>query len=458
MFADQTTEGVAAATGAEPGVRAQKLTQLTNKFLPALALVASRGSAILAQFAAQLVVGTMAGAGALGALQLLTSWTCIAGEVLGLGLPTRAMRDVSIRYEQQQPKQILQILRESRRKIFRLWLTLVMLAALPAIFLARTQDTVSWTEYSWLLIAAGLAAPLFSLIRLYAESLKATGAALAAVTIESLTSPLALLLACAYCWLAGHPVVTVTLVIAFGLSLVITPVALSQRLKQQVEKLAPPPAETRDAHAPPKVERGDLFYLWGTGVLSISFMHLPFLVMPLYIDTEQIGVFAVAHKLVNVITTLLLLLAAVFGPSFARYAAQGNSQALLGLLRRTQLISTAVFLPVSLLLIALAKPLADLFGEDFGNLQIYLAILAAGQLVNAATGLSGLLMNMAGAASKEMYTLITAMVAALAGSAWIGPEYGATGLAIVFSCSIALKNIASYLLAISLLNSTREQP
>ena len=61
-------------------------------------LAASRGGAILAQFAAQLAVGTLAGASGLGVLQLFTSWTCIAGEVLGLGLPTRAMRQVSVAY------------------------------------------------------------------------------------------------------------------------------------------------------------------------------------------------------------------------------------------------------------------------------------------------------------------------------------------------------------------------
>ncbi|MFT7266108.1 MAG: O-antigen/teichoic acid export membrane protein [Halioglobus sp.] len=458
MPANQATADVVSAAISEPGPRTQKLSQFARTFIPMLTLVASRGGAMLAQFAAQLVIGTMAGAGALGALQLLTSWTCIAGEVLGLGLPTRAMKEVSISYAQRQREQILQTLHESRRKIFRLWLTLVLLAALPIIFLSRTQDTATWTEYSWLLISACLAAPLFSLIRLYAESLKATGAALAAITIESLSSPLALLLACAYCWLAGHLVVTFTLVVTFGLSLVITPVALSRRLRRQVAELARSANGTHDAHAPAKVERGDLFYLWGTGVLSISFMHLPFMLMPLYVDTAQIGVFAVAHKLVNVITTLLLLLAAVFGPSFARYAAQNDSHALLGLLRRTQLISTAVFLPVSLLLIALAEPLAGLLGEDFGNLQNYLAILAAGYLVNAVTGLSGVLMNMAGAASREMYALIFAMVGALAGSLWIGPEHGATGLAIVFSSCIALKNIASYLLAIDLIKSRREQP
>lgn len=447
-----------AAATSEPGARRQKLSLLTRKLIPVLTLVASRGTAILAQFAAQLVVGTMAGAGALGALQLFTSWTCIAGEALGLGLPTRAMRLVSINYEQQQREQILQTLRESCRKILRLWLTLVLLAAIPAIFLVRAADTSTWTEYSWLLIGAALAAPLFSLIRLYAESLKATGAALAAVTLESLTSPLALLLVCGYCWLAGHPVVTFTLVITFALSLAITPAALKHRLKLQLATLPQPALRTGNTHALPKVERGDLFYLWGTGVLSICFLHLPFVVMPLYVDTTQIGVFAVAHKFINVITTLLLLLAAVFGPSFARCAAQGNSQALLGLLRRTQLISTAVFLPVSLLLIALAEPLAGLFGEGFGNLQTYMVILAAGHLVNAATGLSGLLMSMVGAASRELSTLIIAMVAALAGSAWAGPEFGATGLAIVFSSSIALKNVVSYLLTINFLKSTREQP
>jgi O-antigen/teichoic acid export membrane protein len=458
MLADQAIEGVVEAAISEPGARRQKLSQFTRKFIPVLTLVASRGVAILAQFAAQLVVGTMAGAGALGALQLFTSWTCIAGEALGLGLPTRAMRLISVNYEQQQREQILQTLRESRRRILRLWLTLVLLAALPAIFFVRAEDTSTGTEYSWLVIGAAIAAPLFSLLRLYAESLKATGAALAAVTLESLTSPLALLLVCAYCWLTGNLVVTFTLVITFGLSLALTPAALSHRLKLQLAGLPKSAPPTHDSHALTTVDRGDLFYLWGTGVLSIGFLHLPFIVMPLYVDTAQIGVFAVAHKLVNVITTLLLLLAAVYGPSFARYAAQGNSQALLGLLRRTQLISTAVFVPISLLLVALAEPLAGLFGEDFADLQIYLAILAAGHLINAATGLSGVLMNMAGAASKELSTLVIAMVAALAGSAWVGPEYGATGLAIVFSSSIALKNIASYLLAINLLKSTREQP
>ena len=204
--------GAQAAPG--PGVR---LAAVLRKLLPMGILAASRGGAILAQFAAQLAVGTLAGASGLGVLQLFTSWTCIAGEVLGLGLPTRAMRQVSVAYAAGRSDQIEQTLRESRRKILRLWLWLLLLAAVPAVVLLRQQGAPDWTDYRWLLLAAGLLAPLFSLLRLYAESLKATGAALAAVTLESLTSPVLLLLACAGCWLAGEPLASITLVTLYAL-------------------------------------------------------------------------------------------------------------------------------------------------------------------------------------------------------------------------------------------------
>lgn len=428
-----------------------RLKDMATRLVPMAKLAASRGTAIIAQFAAQLAVGSVAGASGLGLLQLFTSWTCIAGEVLGLGLPSRAMREVSVAYADAQAGQVAQVLRESRRKIISLWLWLFLLVLLPASLLLQMETHTS--GYAWPLVFAGCAAPLFSLLRLYSESLKATGAALAAVTLESLVSPVLLLLTCAASWLAGAPIVTPFLIAAFILSLVITPLALRSRLSQRLAQLsqaAHPAAASTPARAAP---RGDLAYLWGTSVLSIGFLQLPFLIMPVYVDTTEIGVFAIAHKLINVITTLLLLLAAVFGPAFARHAARRDLPALLGLLRRTQLISTAVFLPAALALIALAQPIASLFGDDFGNLQTVLVILAAGQLINAATGLSGVLLNMSGAASRETSTLVIAIAAALAGSVAVGPEYGMPGLAAVFSGSIALKNIASYVLAKQLLSS-----
>ncbi|MCX2980594.1 sugar transporter [Halieaceae bacterium IMCC14734] len=450
MLAELSASQVAA-----PAIDQSALRRI-RRFLPVCKLAASRGGAILAQFAAQLVVGTMAGAGGLGVLQLFTSWTCLAGEVLGMGLPTRAMRMASVAYGEQQGDAIRQLLRNARRRIVRLWLLLVLLAAIPlAMFLPVDQPPNS-TQYTWLLMGVAFTAPLFALVRLYAESLKATGAALAAVTLESLTSPMALLLVCAVCWVTGQALTTITLLTAFSLSLLITPLALHSRLRQKLAQLPPDVPPHRQEKTSPTSVRRELLSLWACGVLSIGFMHLPFVVMPLYVDTAEIGVFSVAHKLINVVTTLLLLLAAVFAPVFARQAAANDAPGMLSLLRRTQLISTAVFLPVAVALIALANPLAGLFGEEFGDLGIYLTILSIGYLINAVTGLSGVMLNMAGAAAKELSTLVLAMLAALGGSLWVGPEFGAAGLACVFSSSIALKNIASYALARHHLLTMRE--
>jgi O-antigen/teichoic acid export membrane protein len=428
--------------------------QFVRRLLPGCALAASRGSAILAQFACQLVVGTLAGANGLGILQLFSSWTCMAGEALALGLPPRAMRQVAVAYAGQQRTAIEQLLQQSRRKILRAWLWFIALAAPLFPLLTRGASPGDWTSYHWLLIATGLTAPLFALLRLYAESLKSAGAALMAITLENLTSPLTMLLICAACWLAAQPLLALTLAIAFGCSMAITAIALRAALGHQLTALPLNHSAGDTCLAPPA--QGDQFYLWASSVLSIAFMHLPFLVMPLYVDTAEIGVFALAHKLINVITTGLLLLAAVYGPAFARCAASRDTAGLRLLLRRTQLISSAAFIPAALLLVAVAAPLAELFGKEFAGLQTFLVILAGGYLVSAATGLCGVMLNMAGAASRELACLLLALVLALVGGLWVGPQYGSTGLALLFSCSIALKNIASYIMARHLLDSIGE--
>jgi O-antigen/teichoic acid export membrane protein len=187
--------------------------------------------------------------------------------------------------------------------------------------------------------------------------------------------------------------------------------------------------------------------LWANSILSIAFLHLPFLVLPWYADPAEIGIYAVAFKLVSIITTLLMLLAAVFGPAFAREAATGDAAAVRVLLRRTQWISTVIFLPFMSVLLLAAGPLATLFSLTDGVLLPYLAVLAVGHFVNAATGLSGVLLNMVGEARLELKTLVGSLLFALALAPLVGPLHGAMGLACLFSAALAAKNLASYGLA-----------
>ena len=123
-----------------------------RRLLPGLALTGSRGLTLLAQFATQIIVGILAGASGLGTLQLFTSWVCMAGEVLALGLPARAMRQVAVACAHGEVRTIEQILRESRHRILRLWLWLALLLAPASLWVSLTGGIAEWGVYYWLFL------------------------------------------------------------------------------------------------------------------------------------------------------------------------------------------------------------------------------------------------------------------------------------------------------------------
>ncbi len=412
-----------------------------RKLLPALILAGSRGGAVAAQMAAQIAVGALAGASGLGVLQLFTSWSCIAGEVLAMGLPARAMRTVAVDYDRGDAQAVRAHVKQAIVRILRTWLPLAALSVAVVAVGYSALETGDAGDYALIAAAVLLAAPLFSLLRLGADALKGADAPLAAVTLENLGPPTLILVTCLACWLLGQPVLTPALLVAGIAGFAVTSLGLWAALRRRLASCTPQISPAPDAQ---HSEHNDLRYLWANSVLSIAYLHLPFLLLPWFADTAEIGIYAVAHKLINVITTLLILLAAVFGPAFARAAAAADKATLQRLLQRTQLISAAIYLPFAIVLLLACDPLARVFNLESGALRPFLLILAAGHLINAVTGLSGVMLNMAGAAAVELRTLVASALVAVIASLLVGPSYGALGLACVFSGTIALKNLASY--------------
>jgi len=197
----------------------------------------------------------------------------------------------------------------------------------------------------------------------------------------------------------------------------------------------------------PPADREERRALWLSSVQAIAFLQLPFLVLPAFTDVGTIGVYAVAHKLVNVITTLLILLGSIYGPAFARAAAKADTDRLRYLFRRTQWISLVLFGPAAAILLLASDGIAGLFHVPSQSLHMFMFILVLGQLINAASGLSGILLNLTGGARREWRISLASLGAALLLTVPVGSTYGAIGLAILFSAVIAIKNIASWLAA-----------
>lgn len=98
-------------------------------------------------------------------------------------------------------------------------------------------------------------------------------------------------------------------------------------------------------------------------------------------------------------------------------------------------------------LLALADPLSRLFSPGDRELLPLVPILGAGQLINAATGLSGVMLNMSRAARFETRILSICTLVTLVAALWLGSARGAMGIAAASAGGLARRNLASYAMA-----------
>ncbi len=409
---------------------------------PALGLVGSRGLAMIAQVGVQIAVGALSGPFGLGILQLFMAWSSVLGEVLARGWPSIVLKRVSIAWSRNEQRTGRAVLDRALRAVIRGWP--VGLAVGAALFIALNlfSDNIEILEAAWMLPVLLITAVIFALSRVCSEALKGADAPLAAITIENIVPPVVLLSLCLVCFMVGVTPTAGMLVMGGALGLTVGAMWIGRSVIRRLGEVNN--ASLRTGKWDDLPERRAL---WFSSVQGIAFLQIPFLVLPLFTDTETIGIYAVAHKLVNIITTLLILLASVFGPAFARAAADGNRDRLRQLLARTQWLSIALFAPAAGFLLLTADSIAGVFHVPSLDLRIFMFILVMGQLINATTGLSGILLNLTGAARTEWRISITALCVALLFSVPIGGHFGATGLAILFSVVLALKNAASWLAA-----------
>jgi O-antigen/teichoic acid export membrane protein len=414
------------------------------RLVPAMVLAGSRFGGVGLQFLVQICVGALAGPYGLGVLQLFASWSSMVGEGFARGLPAWAMRVVAVDTSRGNATSARDNLAWAVQRI----VALALVVGLLALLLLALIDDWPAGVYRGIALAVILGAPLFALLRLGADALKGAGEALLAVSIENLVLPGLLLLVCAVCWVSGQTL-GVTVLLCTGVAgLALALWAVWKAMPAQLRATSNPSDSASDCLH----DRSDINALWANSLLAVAFLQLPFLLLPWYASPDEIGIYAVAHKLVNIVTTLLILLSAIFGPAFAKAAADGGVQGLQRLLRRTQWLSCVIFLPLCAALLLAVEPLALVFNVPSGALWTYLAILAAGQLVNAATGLSGVLLNMAGGAALETRTLAGSLVIAMVAAPAVGAAHGVPGLAVLFSIVLAGKNLASYLAVVIFLS------
>ncbi|NKN33584.1 lipopolysaccharide biosynthesis protein [Marichromatium bheemlicum] len=406
--------------------------RVLRKTLSALTV---RGVGLGLQIAMSVVIARLLGAEGMGLYTLYVTWLVLFAELISIGMPVYAMRTVAALGARGQGTSADAFVRRA--------LALVMLGGAAAMlvpwFGARpmAEFVAGDVDLAPALRIAAVGALAFVGLRILAETLKAAGATQRGLFAEAATIPLVLLAALpalvlldrlqdqSLLWLHAASVGCAFLMAAALWR------GVSRRLGGE------------GGSAPPVISPA-LWPLWGGTLLNVAYVNLPILVLPHFASVEELGQFGVAFRLINLTTIILVTLAAILGPQFAAAYELKDPARLRLLLKRSQQFSLLLFLPPLIAFTLLAEPLLGIFGPEFRDARPLLWIMTAGQLVNAATGLVGYLLNMMHRERTELRILLGTGVAMSVGMILGGTIAGVLGVTLAYSAGLMLKNLLSF--------------
>lgn len=170
--------------------------------------------------------------------------------------------------------------------------------------------------------------------------------------------------------------------------------------------------------------------------------HADLIMLGLIQGDKEVGIYRVATQGANLVIFGLVALNLVIAPHFARLHAQGEHQKLQRLVTRSAQAILALALPAVGFFVLFGDSLIRwFFGRDFSSAYLPLVILALGQLVNAAMGSVGFLLNMTGHEKDVTVGVVIAAVVNILLNAALIPAFGMLGAASSTAISLAVWNI-----------------
>lgn len=161
-------------------------------------------------------------------------------------------------------------------------------------------------------------------------------------------------------------------------------------------------------------------------------------------NATDVGIYNVVIKGAALVIFGLQVANMVFTPYFARLHAEGDYVRLRAVARVGVRLTLVIALPVAAVFVLFAEDiLRSVFGESFTPGALPLAVLAAGQLVNAASGAQGVLLAMTGHERDVAKAVGFGALANVILNAILIPPFGMTGAA---TASVVAMSIYSIIL------------
>lgn len=172
------------------------------------------------------------------------------------------------------------------------------------------------------------------------------------------------------------------------------------------------------------------------------------IVLSLFRSEEEVGLYKVAASAATVALFGMQTASMVISPHMARLHAIGDIDRLRKITALGALASTAMTLPVlAVFLIGGSALIGFVYGHEYKDAFMPLAILVSGQTINAMFGCVGALLGMSGQERDAAKWLSVSVAVNILGALILVPFFGMSGAAIASVLAILVWNFAYWLIA-----------
>jgi O-antigen/teichoic acid export membrane protein len=201
--------------------------------------------------------------------------------------------------------------------------------------------------------------------------------------------------------------------------------------------------------ASPVYEFRDIFGFsmmsWGSALATTGLIWADVLILGHLSTQENVGVYTVATRLVMLAVFVMAPINAALFPHLSHLYRIGD---LTGVARAYGAANRWIMrlsMPAFILLLAFPRDLLSFFGHGFAAGADVTVILAIGQMVSAAAGPCGIVLNMSGRVALSMIDNVAVLAVNVALNLWLIPSHGILGAAVAWSLSLTLVNLAKLL-------------
>lgn len=156
---------------------------------------------------------------------------------------------------------------------------------------------------------------------------------------------------------------------------------------------------------------------------------------------EVVGIYRVATRAAQLVVFILVAANTVLQPTVAKLYAVRDMERLQRVATQSARVVLLVSVPIAVVLIVFGRWILLIFGQEFTSGATALAILSVGQLVNAAMGSVGLILNMTGNERDTVKGVGIAALVNVALNAILIPLWGINGAATATATSLVVWNL-----------------